>query len=107
MTREKFQRQRYFFYEKDSRFNPRLIHNNSFLIGQVSIKIWDENSVFAIQQIENRKRFTEVFPPPRDLTYPFAYICSFTFHTSYKNGMIGQGGGRCQNAQKHFIIIAY
>ena len=33
----------------------------------------------------------------------FCY-CSFTFHTSYKNGMIGHGGwegGRCQNAQKH------
>ena len=37
MTREKFQRKRYFFYEKDSRFNPRLIHKSSFLIGQVPI----------------------------------------------------------------------
>ena len=27
--------QSYFFYEKDSRFNPRLIHHSSFLIGQV------------------------------------------------------------------------
>ena len=55
MDREKFQRQRYFFYEKDSRFNPRLINKNSFPIGQVPIeKIWVENSVLATQPIENR-----------------------------------------------------
>ena len=29
MTRKRFQRKLYFFYEKDSRFNPRLIHKNS------------------------------------------------------------------------------
>ena len=60
MARETFQRKRYFFYQKESRFNPRLIHKSSFLIGQV----WVENSVFAFQHIENRKRFTEVLPPP-------------------------------------------
>ena len=44
--------------------------------------MWAENSVFAIQHIENRKSFTEVLsPPPRDQTNPFAYSCSFTFHT--------------------------
>ena len=26
---------------------------------------------------------------------------------TYKNGMIGHGGERCQNAQKHFMIKAY
>ena len=58
MTREKFQRKLYFFYEKDSWFNPRLIYKSHFLIGQVPIeKIWVENSVFAIQHIENRKKF--------------------------------------------------
>ena len=31
-------------------------------------------------------------PPPRDQTNPFVFSCSFTFHTSYKNGMIGHGG---------------
>ena len=60
MTREKFQRKRYFFYEKDSRFNPRLIHKNSFLIGQVPIEKYGLKTVFAIQHIDNRKRFTEV-----------------------------------------------
>ena len=72
-------------------------------------KIWAENSVFAIQHIENKKSFTEVLSP-LDQTNPFAYICSFTFHTSYKNGIIGHrggGGGRCQNAQKLFIIKTY
>ena len=37
MTREKFQIKLYFFYEKDSRFNPRLIHKSRFLIAQVPI----------------------------------------------------------------------
>ena len=94
--------------KKDSRFNPRLIHKSRFLIGQLPIeKIWVENSVFAIQHIENRKRFTEVLSNPRDQTNPFPCSCSFTFHTSYKNGMIGHGGERCRNAQKHFIIKTY
>ena len=58
-------------------------------------KIWVENSVFAIQHIENRKSLLKCFPPPppRDQTNPFAYSCSFTLHTSYKNGMIGHRGG--------------
>ena len=62
MTREKYQRKRYFFYEKDSRFNPRLIHKSSFLIGQVPYGL--KTLFFAIQHIENRKRFTEVLPHP-------------------------------------------
>ena len=53
--------------------------------------MWVENFVFAFQHIENRKSFTEVLSP-RDQTNPFAYSCSFTFHTSYKNGMFGHGG---------------
>ena len=44
--------------------------------------------------MENRKKFNlSAPPPPCDQTNPFAYCCSFTFHTSYKNGMIGHGGG--------------
>ena len=46
MTREKFQRKRYFFYEKDTRFNPRLIHKNSFLIGQVPIETYGLKTLF-------------------------------------------------------------
>ena len=37
----------------------------------------------------------------------FTYSCGFTFNTSYKNGMIGHGGERCQNAQKQFLIKTY
>ena len=63
-----------------------------FSLDKYQLKIWVENSVFAIQHIENRKRYTEVLSP-RDHTNPFEYSCSFTFHTSYTNGMIGHGGG--------------
>ena len=83
-----------------------------FSLDKYQLKNVVENSVFAIQHIENRKSFTEVLSPPhpRDQTNPFAYSCTFTFHTTYKNGMIGhggRGGERCQNAQKHFIIKTY
>ena len=62
--------------------------------------------LFNIQKIENvlLKCFPPTPPPPpppRDQTNPLAYSCSFTFHTSYKIGMIGHGGKRCRNAQKH------
>ena len=93
MTGEKFQRKRYFFYEKFSRLNPRLIHESSFLIGQVPIEKYGLKTLFfGIQPIENRKLFTEVLSPC-DQTNHFAYSFSFTFHTSYKNGMIGHEGG--------------
>ena len=78
-----------------------------FLIGQVPIKIiWVENSVFAIQNIDNRKGVTEVPippPPPRDQTNPFAYSCSFTFNTSYKNCMIGQGGNAVKMLKNNLL----
>ena len=82
MTRKKFQRERYFFHEKDGRFNPRLIHNCSFLIGQAPIeKIWVENSVFAIRLIENRKRFTEVLSPLTKLNLLHTVVVlHFTHH---------------------------
>ena len=82
------------FHEKDSRFNSRIIRKILFSHWtSTNQNIWVEDSVFAIQHIENRKRFTEVSPTSRDQTNPFAYSCSFTFHTSYKNDMIGHGGG--------------
>ena len=66
-----------------------------FSLDKVQLKkIWVENSVFAIQHIENRKRFSEVLSS-RDQTNPFAYSCSFRFHTSYKNSN-GGWGERCQ-----------
>ena len=62
-----------------------------FSLDKYRLKIWIENSVFAIQHIENRKSFTEVLSP-RDQTNHFAYSCTFSFHTTYKDGMIGHGG---------------
>ena len=62
---------------------------------------------FCYSTYRKQKKFYWSAFPPRDQTNPFAYSCSFTFHTSYKNGMIGHGGERCQNAQKHFIIKPY
>ena len=70
-------------------------------------KIWVENSVFAIQHIENRKRLTEVlplYPLPRDQTNPFTHSYSFTFHTSYKNGIIGHGGGGVVEMLKNTLL---
>ena len=61
-------------------------------------KIWVENSVSAIQNIENRKRFTEVPPPPPS---------DQTNHWSWRGGGVGGGGKRCQNAQKHFTLKTY
>ena len=94
MTREKFQRKWYFSYEKDSRFNPRLIHKSRFLIGKVPIEKYRWKTqflLFNIQKIE--KVLLKCSPPhPRDQTNPLAYKCIFTFHTSYKNGKIGHGG---------------
>ena len=51
MTREEFQRKRYFLYEKDSRFNPRLIHKSRFLIGQVPIAKYGLKTLFLLFNI--------------------------------------------------------
>ena len=51
MTREKFQRKWYFFYEIDSRFNPRLIHKIRFLIGQVPIEKYGLKTLFLLFNI--------------------------------------------------------
>ena len=74
-----------------------------FSLDKYQLKIWVENCVFAIQHKENRKRFTEV-PSPHDQTNPFAYSCSFTFHTSYENGMIGHGGGDAVKMCKNTLL---
>ena len=47
----KFQRKWYFFYEKDSRFNPRLIHKSRFLIGQVPIEKYGLKTQFLLFNI--------------------------------------------------------
>ena len=62
MVREKFQRKLYFFHEKDSYFNSRIIRTSVFALDKYLLKIWVENIVFATQHIGNRKSFTEVLP---------------------------------------------
>ena len=59
-----------------------------FSLDKYLLKIWVETPVFAIQQIEK----VLLKCSPRDQTNPFVYCLSFTFHTSYKNGMIGHRG---------------
>ena len=51
MTREKVSKNMIFFYEKDSRFNPRLIHKSGFLIGQVPIEKYGLKSPFLLFDI--------------------------------------------------------
>ena len=51
ITREKFQRKWYFFYEKDSRFNPQFIHKSRFLIGQVPIEKYGLKTLFLLFNI--------------------------------------------------------
>ena len=49
---EKISKKSIFFHGKDSRFSPRIIRKTVFLIGQVPLEIWVENSVLAIQHKE-------------------------------------------------------
>ena len=51
MTREKFQRKWYFFYEKDSSFNPQIIHKSGFLIRQVTIEKYGLKTLFLLFNI--------------------------------------------------------
>ena len=93
-----------FFQEKDSRFNTRIIPKSVFLIGQVPSKKYGLKTLFLLFNIlEIEKSFTKVLFP-LDQTIPFAYNCSFTFHTSYKNGMIGHGGGDAVKMLKNDLL---
>ena len=51
ITREKFQRKQYFFYEKDSVFNPQHTHESSLLIGQVSVEKYGLKTLFLLFNI--------------------------------------------------------
>ena len=62
-----------------------------FSLDKYQLKYGLQTLFFAIQLIENRFLYWSAPPPPpRDQSNPFAYSC--TFHTTYKNGMIGHGG---------------
>ena len=68
MTREKFKRKRYVFYEKDSRFNPRLIRKSSFLIGQVPIEKYGLKTRFLLFNIKKIENVLQKSPPPAPVT---------------------------------------
>ena len=51
ITREKFERKQYFFYEKDSVFNPRHTLESSLLIGQVSVEKYGLKTLFLLFNI--------------------------------------------------------
>ena len=102
MGREKFLRKCYFsIHGKYSSFHPRFIRKNVFShLANTNLEIWVENSVSAIQHIENRKRLTELLPHSQ--INPFAYSLIFIYITHFIK--MARLGGRCQNAQKQFII---
>ena len=51
MNREQLIKKTIFFYEKDSRFNPRLIHKGSFLIGKLPIDKHGLKTLFLLFNI--------------------------------------------------------
>ena len=79
------------FHEKDSRFNPRLIHKSRFLIGQVPIEKYGLKTPYK----ENRKSFTEVLSPPTPVTKIIllhtVVVLHFTHHI--KTACLVTGGG--------------
>ena len=77
-----------------------------FSLDKYQLNIWVENTVCAIQHIENKKKVL-LKCSYHDQTYPVAYICSFTFHTTYKNDMIGHGGWKLSKCSKTKYQITY
>ena len=64
MVREKSQRKWHFIHKKIVGSTLELSAKVFFFLDKYQLKTWIENTVFAIQYIGNRKRFTEVPPPP-------------------------------------------
>ena len=64
-----------------------------FSLDKYQLKNMGWNLRFCYTTYRKKKKVLLRCFPPRDQTNPFAYSCSFTFHTSYRNGMFGQGGG--------------
>ena len=64
-----------------------------FALDKYPLKIWVENTVFAIQHIGNRKSFTEVLSPSvtKLILLHTVVVLHLTHHK--KNGMFGHGGG--------------
>ena len=61
---------------------------------KLSIKIFGVKTYFLQLTLMKIDFFQVCSPPPRDQEKnPFAHSCSFTLKTSYKNDMLGPGGG--------------
>ena len=82
-----------------------------FSFDKYQLKIWVENTAFAIQHIGNRKSFTEAPPPPPTPPLPVTklfllhtiVVLLFTLHI--KLALLVKGGEECcQNAQKQCNI---
>ena len=66
-----------------------------------------KNSVFVIQHIGNRKKFYLSALPPVTKLIPLHAVVVLHYTLYIKNGMIGQRGRGCQNAQEQFIVKAH
>ena len=102
------------FKENDIFSMKKIVILTLALYAQVCVKLdqylfkkYGSKTLFLLFNIKEIEKVLLKCFPPRDQTNPFAYSCGFTFNTSYKNGMIGHGGERCQNAQKQFLIKTY
>ena len=100
-----------FFYEKESRFNPRLIHKSHFIIGQVPIEKYGLKILFLVfntLKIETVLLKCPPPPPPPPVTKLIllhtVVVLYFTHHIKQHDWSRGE---RCQSAQKHFMIKTY
>ena len=55
-----------------------------FSLDKYQLKIWVENTGFAIQYIGNNKSFTKVPPPPPDQPIPFTTVAVLHFTHNIK-----------------------
>ena len=99
MAKEKFLKKCYFSMK-------RIVVSTLESLDKYRFRNMGENSVSAKQHIESRKVLLKYFSPNARINY-FAYSCISTFHTLYKNGIIGHMGECCNNDQKQLIIKTY
>ena len=60
---------------------------------KVLIKFFGVKTQFLQLTLMEIEKFFFQVCSPRDRENAFAHSCSFTLQTSYKNGMLGPGGG--------------
>ena len=78
-----------------------------FALDKYLLKIWVENTVFAIQHKGNRRSFTEVLPPPpRDklILLHTVVVLHLTHHIKWHDWSRGGGGGDDVKMLKHNFL---